>query len=102
MKRLSFWILAAAVAAAMLSGTALAEYGRSLPADPRGESEKPAEESSAFDRAVDLNRFRRGNPEWDTQELIASGLKALHQEHQVLLRQIKALSARIDNLEGKR
>jgi hypothetical protein len=55
-----------------------------------------------FDRSVDLKRFRKGNIGWDTQELIASGMKALHEDHMEILKELKALRADLARIEGKR
>ena len=61
---------------------------------------KAAQEDS-FGSAVDLNRFRKGNGEWDTQELVASGLTALHQENLQILRELQDIKSRIARLEAK-
>ena len=58
-------------------------------------------EDGAFSRAVDLKRFRNKNFEWDTQELIASGFTALHEENQRILTELKEIRDRIGRLEGK-
>ncbi len=55
----------------------------------------------AFRRAVDLNRFRNKNFEWDTQELIASGLTALHEENRRILKELREIKERIGRLEEK-
>ena len=60
-----------------------------------------AGEDGAFSRAVDLKRFRTKNFEWDTQELIASGFTALHEENQRILKELKEIKDRIGRLEGK-
>ena len=60
-----------------------------------------AYDHSNFDEAVNLQRFRKGNPEWDTQELIASGLRALHQENMEILRELGDLRKKVEQLEGK-
>ena len=56
----------------------------------------------SFPQAVDLNRHRKGNPEWDTQELITSGLTALHEEHVQILEELRALKAETARLEKRR
>ena len=70
----------------------------------RPPSSKKGDSSSqeSFDRAVDLNRFRKGNIEWDTQELIASGMAALHREHVEIRGEIAELKAAIERLQEKR
>ena len=60
-----------------------------------------AAQEDSFGVAVDLNRFRRGNGEWDTQELVASGLTALHQENVQILREIQEIKSKIARLEAK-
>ena len=60
-------------------------------------AEQPSDR--AFDEAVDLSRFRKGNLEWDTQELIASGLTALHEEHQRILLKLGEIQDRLSRLE---
>ena len=61
---------------------------------------KAAQEDS-FSAAVDLNRFRRGNGEWDTQELVASGMTALHQENLQILRELQEIKSKIARSEAK-
>ena len=59
------------------------------------------EQDGGFQRAVDLKRFRNKNFEWDTQELIASGFTALHEENQQILKELKEIRERIGRLEEK-
>ncbi|MBI3322653.1 MAG: hypothetical protein HYZ94_03115 [Candidatus Omnitrophica bacterium] len=54
-----------------------------------------------FSRAVDLSRFRKGNIGWDTQELIVSGLTALHRENQRILRELEEIKETLSRLEAK-
>ena len=63
--------------------------------------EGAAAEDGAFRRAVDLKRFRNKNFEWDTQELIASGLTALHEENRRILKELREIKERIGRLEEK-
>lgn len=60
-----------------------------------------AAEDGEFSRAVDLKRFRNKNFEWDTQELIASGFTALHEENLKILRELEEIKERIARLEEK-
>ncbi|MCM8812009.1 MAG: hypothetical protein NC910_03050 [Candidatus Omnitrophica bacterium] len=59
------------------------------------------DEESTFEEAVDLERFRQGNELWDTQELIASGFKALHKDNERILKELERLKAAVERLEGK-
>lgn len=61
-----------------------------------------ASEDGSFEDSVDLDRFRQGNIEWDTQELIASGMKALHQDHQKILKELAEMKASLKKLENQR
>ena len=66
---------------------------------------KRREQSSkgdSFQEVVDLQRFRKGNIDWDTQELIAGGLTALHEEHQRILKELEELKTEIHHLKEKR
>ena len=56
-------------------------------------------ETDEFRDAVDLSKHRKGNLEWDTQELIASGLTALHEEHQRILLKLGEIQDRLSRLE---
>lgn len=56
-----------------------------------------AKEEETFE-AVDLKRFRKGRIDWDTQELIASGLTALHQEHREILKGLEELRTQLGQL----
>ena len=58
--------------------------------------------SDDFARAVDLERFRKGNEYWDVQELVASGLTALHRDHVRILEQLEGLKAKIKQLEKRK
>ncbi len=94
MRRKIQWITVGVVSAlALLVGTAYAQYRSSA----QGEAAESGEGS--FGRAVDTSRFRKGNPEWDTQELISSGLTALHGEHVQILREMEELKAAVARLE---
>ena len=89
------------LALAVMGAPARAEYssGRAGPAARDGGVD--AGEGDDFKRAVDLQRFRKGNAEWDTQELIASGLTALHKENQKILQELAEIKGRMRRLEGK-
>ena len=76
---------------AALWGVARAEYKKP--------SRAPAEPAGSFEEAMDLSRYRKGNIEWDTQELIASGMKALHEEQLRILDQLDRIEARLNKLE---
>ena len=80
-----------------LSDAAQAQYRP--PAVGRGES---ASQEDDFDRSVDLKRVRKGNPDWDTQELIHSGLTALHRDHLEILKELRELKAEVDRLEKRK
>ncbi len=98
------WRRTAAAALSLLAlaaaDTAQAEYSRSAPAARGGAADDGGEED-AFSRAVDLQRFRKGSIEWDTQELIESGLTALHEEHQQILRELGEIKRRITQIEER-
>lgn len=64
---------------------------------PRREAAEEYDDS--FDREISLDRFRRGNPDWDTQELVASGFNALHKEHQQILEKLDQLEERLLKME---
>ncbi len=78
-------------ALAALGGVARAEYKKP--------SSGPAESPARFEEAMDLSRYRKGNLEWDTQELIASGMKALHEEHLRILDKLDRIESRLNKLE---
>lgn len=82
----------AACALAALGGVAWAEY-------KKPSSSGPAERPATFEEAVDLSRYRKGNLEWDTQELIASGMKALHEEQLRILEKLDRIESRLNKLE---
>lgn len=92
MRRLERWVLAALLGAFLLAGEGLA----------RGYGEDDEAAGDAFSAAVDPAHFRKGNPEWDTQELAASGMKALHREHLQILRELRELKSRLARLEEAR
>lgn len=75
------------------SSLALAQYRP----PPKKESAPSGEDS--FGAAVDLGRFRKGNVDWNTQELIASGMTALHEEHQRILKELEELKTEIRDLK---
>ena len=80
MKRLLLFVLLFGPALVLSSGMARAEVGA-------GREEADSSRDS-FSRAVDPKRFRTGNIEWDNQELIVSGLTALHKEHLKLMSEV--------------
>ena len=84
-------------------GITFAAIGGAARAEYRSSSGEKTESSSAaaFDQSVDLNRFRKGNIEWDTQELIRSGLTALHQEHVGILRELQEIKKEIAGLKAE-
>ena len=92
MRLVERWVLAALLGVFLLAGEGLAERD-----DGGGE-----EAEGAFSDAVNPARFRKGNPEWDTQELVANGMKALHEEHLQILRELRELRSRLSRLEAKR
>ena len=81
----------AVCALAALGGVAWAEYKKP--------SSGPAESAGSFEEAVDLSQYRKGNLEWDTQELIASGMKALHEEQLRILEKLDRIESRLNELE---
>jgi len=95
MKRWIVGLLIFGWAAAVVE-LAVADY-RSSPSSDR----KKSGEADSFDQVVDLKKFRRGNYEWDTQELIKSGLTALHGEHLQILSEIRELRAEVSDMKGQ-
>lgn len=77
-------------------GVAQAQYSRSREEERRVEALE-----RAFSGAVDPNRFRTGNPDWDTQEMLASGLTALHAEHLRILEELEQLKRELRQLQGR-
>ena len=75
---------------AAFCGTAQAEYR-----SPSKEKEVSRDSSDRFSDAVNLSRFRKGNTEWDTQELIVSGLTALHEENVRILNRLDRIESRL-------
>ena len=94
MKQWTVRFITAGVVLFSLRGISLAEYDRTS-------GGAYAQTDGSFDESVSLKRFRKGNLEWDTQELIASGLTALHQEHLQILRELKELKAAVQKIEAK-
>ncbi len=96
MRRWTFGVLAFSLALIAAWGIALAQY--------RHEAEKPRETTGdgSFEGAVDLDRFRQGNLEWDTQELIASGFRALHRDNQQVLKELAELKATVKRIDKER
>lgn len=93
MKHWTFRTALIGTALALLWGVAHAQYR------PAPRKEAPVERDE-FGEAVSLQRFRKtGNIAWDTQELIRSGLTALHEEHREILREVEALRGRLQGLE---
>ena len=82
-----------------VSGTSRAEAEYRSPKTASGRS--PSSNSN-FDDAVDVARFRKGNPEWDSQELMVSGMKALHQEQQKILRELEELKSAVRQLAERK
>ena len=83
--------------AGLLVGVAGAEYDR-----PASEKNRIYSDNAGFEEAVNLKKFRKGNPEWDTQELMVSGFSALHREQVQILKELAELRASVDRLEAKR
>ncbi len=99
MKRWITGLFAMGLAWAIFSGIARAEYERNaMPSKTRAGSAARGD----FDQAVDLARFRKGNIEWDTQELIKSGMTALHQEHLQILEELAELKEQLRRIEAQR
>ena len=96
MKRTVLIALISVGTLAVFGATAFGQYRP--PPDPREES---AEEDS-FKRSIALNRFRKGSPQWNTQELVAAGLTALHEEHLEILRELKSLKEEVNQLKEKK
>lgn len=59
-------------------------------------------QGDSFEEAVNLKRLRKGNVDWETQELIASGMTALHEEHQRILKELEELKTEIQKLKEGR
>lgn len=89
---------AAALLTATLLFVAWTEARAQYRPPPRQE---PQEEAAPFEESVDLERFRKGHVGWDTQELLASGLTALHREHEEILKELRELRAAISRLQGE-
>ena len=81
----------------LFGGVAQAQYR-----PPPASREESSYSSDSFGQAVDLKRFRKGNPGWDTQELVVSGLTALHQEHLQILKELKEIKAALQEQEATR
>ncbi len=86
----------AGILLSILCAAALAEYR------PSARQGKTSQQSDSFRDAVDLERFRKGHEDWDTQALVASGLTALHEEHVQILRELEALRSEIKQLKENR
>lgn len=93
------WSLVIGLASVLLVTVCAMARAQYRPAS-RHEPEKASEDS--FREAVDLNRFRTGNENWDTQALVASGLTALHEENLRILRELEALKSEIKQLKENR
>ncbi len=89
------WMIGIGVLSLGLAGWPSAAQAQYRPS-PRKEEPPEAE---TFDDAVNLKRFRKGNIEWDTQELISSGLKALHREQVQILDELRRIESRLDKME---
>lgn len=68
---------------------------------PPRKEDVPAE-ADPFEETVNPDRFRKGNVKLETQELIASGLTALHEEHQRILKELEELKTEIQKLKEGR
>ena len=80
-----------------LGELALAQH----PRGPRGGEGET--EADRFEDAVDLERFRSGtNFEWNTQQLVASGLTALHREHEKILKELEQLRKEVSQLKAQK
>ena len=90
MKRMR--VIGIACILAALCGVARADYQRP--------SREPAGPAGSFDEAVDPSRYRKGHSDWDTQELIAGGLKALHEEQMRILEKLDRIESRLNELES--
>jgi len=97
MKRWMMGMLIFGLTLTALWGVAQAQYRP--PAAVKSESSSREDD---FDRSVDLKRFRKGTPDWDTQELLASGLTALHREQVEILRELRELKSAVDRLEKRK
>lgn len=82
---------------ATVGAVAYAEYPRR--SNARASSGAAYEDD--FNSAIDLTKFRQGNPDWDTQELIASGFKALHQEQEKILKELEEVKASVKKMESR-
>ncbi len=63
---------------------------------------RSADQTDDFSQSVDLSRFRRGNIEWDTQELVASGFQALHRDHVKMMEQLEEIKAALKEIEKEK
>lgn len=96
MRKTRFLWMGAGLLLAMCAGQALADYR------PPPKKTAPVREEGDFERSVDLGRFRKGNLEWDTQELIASGFTALHRENQKILKELAEIKQALAGLQADR
>lgn len=90
------WMIGIGVLSLGLAGFPGAAQAQYRPSPRREESP----EAETFDDAVNLKRFRKGNIGWDTQELIASGMKALHEEQIRILKKLDRIESRLNELEN--
>ena len=96
MKRFIVGTLFFGILLASFSDVAQAQY-RAAPAKNRSSSS----EDNSFGESVDLKKFRKGNIEWDTQELIASGMTALHEEHTKILKELESIKKQMEELKAQ-
>ena len=89
--------LGAAVCAFLWATGVYAEYQ-----SPKTGSSRSSSQDSKFEDAVDLARFRKGNPDWDSQRLVVSGLTALHQEHQQILKELEEMKSAMRKLAERK
>ena len=94
--------------AALLGGLACAVFGTTHAnaeypsSNSRKASTRGTSGGSEFEDAVDVTQFRKGNPEWDSQQLMVSGMKALHQEHQEILKELEEIKSVMRELVAER
>lgn len=98
MKRQVFGTFVVLLACVGIVSVAQAQYERRTSAS----QDRSSSENNSFDESVDPENFRHGNFEWDTQELIAGGFKALHQDHEKILRDLADVKASLKKLESQR
>lgn len=91
------WLIGALVCG--ITWTTFLGFAQAQYRPPAAKKTTSQQESSA--EVVDPARFRKGNFEWDTQEMIAAGFNALHRENVQILKELRELKAQANPLKGE-